>query len=384
MPKPTSIGILGAGQLAAYLCQASRQLGLQTTVLAESPTDPAVAVADNAIIAPLSSLTATRELLLASDVVTFEREDIDSEVLQLLSNCALREAGGVFPHPDVVALLQDKAKQKQWLLNNGLPTARFMLCSGDEAFADIIRLCGSPFIQKACKGGFDGRGVQQLTALDEHRLWPGASIVEEAVNYEREISVLVARSRQGEMKCYPVVDTNADPSAHQLDLASSPSTLNGKVRTRAEQLGRNIVARLDGVGVFAIEMFVTRKQNLLVNEISPRVHNTGHLTIEANQTSQFEQHVRAICGFELGSTEQRIPAAMKNIVQQDNMPAANMKGFVREQVASDLFVHWYGKEEPRLRRKMGHLTVLAPTVDEARTHAELKHAELTQPQECVA
>lgn len=384
MPKASSVGILGAGQLGAYLCLAGRKLGLQTTVVANSPDDPAVAVADSAIIDSTSSLAAAQKLLMACDVITFEREDIDGDVLKMLARHAYTDTGGVFPHPDVLVLLGDKARQKQWLVSNGLPTPKFMLCSGGESAADISNELGSPFIQKACRGGFDGRGVQKLTELDDDLIWPGVTIAEKLVNYEREIAVLVARSRHGEMQCFPVVDVSADTAAHQLAVASSPSTLSEALCSRAKQLGRDIVSLLDGVGVFAIEMFVTEHHHLLVNEISPRVHNTGHLTIEANRTSQFEQHMRAICGFKLGLLEQRVPAAMKNIVHHEKMRAVGTKSFQREQLDSGMYIHWYGKKEPRSLRKMGHLTVLAPTVEEARAHAELKYSELSQPRDNVA
>ena len=382
MPSASSIGIYGAGQLGAFLCLAARQLGLRTTVLAGSEDEPAVAIADQAIIAASTDIAATRELLNASDVVTFEREDINPEVLQVLASHA--QAGGVVPHPDVIALIQDKARQKKWLVDNNIPTAKFVLCSGGEAFADLAAQVGMPFIQKACKGGFDGRGVQKVSPADPRQLWPGDSIAEELVNYEREISVLVARSRQGETACYPVVDVEADPAAHQLNLASSPSTLSADTCKKAEQLGCEVVALLNGVGLFAIEMFVTREQNILVNEISPRVHNTGHLTIEANYTSQFEQHIRAVCGFDLGEVKQQKPAAMKNIVHQENMQFDTTKGFECTQLDANSFAHWYGKKQPKPQRKMGHLTVLAATVVEARAQVELKYDELTKAQERVA
>ncbi len=359
-----TVGILGAGQLGAFLCEAARNLGLQTVVLAQNPKDPAVALADRCVFGDLSDPDALKELRQIADVVTFEREDIGAEVLRELESAAQLDSYRVAPRPHVLRLLQDKAKQKHWLVQNGFPTAAFL--DGDLFTQEqMLKQFELPIVQKAKRGGFDGRGVQILDASNLDQFWRSGAIVEQCVPYAKELSTLVARDASGNLAFYPVIEAIAKPGEQVLDCALSPARISKSQSAKALRLAANIVTKLQGVGVFAIEMFLTPQGNLLVNEISPRVHNTGHLTLHASETSQFEQHLRAICGLGLGSTQQSVASLCKNILYDANHSDFEDGPFACHQLGQGVWLHWYGKEQLTQGRKLGHISCTAKSVDEA-------------------
>jgi 5-(carboxyamino)imidazole ribonucleotide synthase len=378
------VGIIGAGQLGVYLCQAARGMGMTTTVLTKESGAPAVAEADAAIVADYDDETAIRRLCDAVDRVTFEFEDVPESTLVLLELLQAESVVDVFPHPKTLRLIKNKAVQKQWLQQKGFPTSQFVVCDDSPDFAAIAAELGVPFVQKVQTGGFDGRGVQVLTADSAASIWPTPSLAEVFVEYERELSVLVARNPSGEIAVYPLVEQQFSADAFVLQMAFSPAEIAADVELRARSLGAEIVRELDGVGVFAIELFLTANDELLVNEISPRVHNSGHMTLEAHSTSQFDQHLRAIFDLPLGAVTQLHPAVMVNILFEDSMQRFCQLPVSCWHPDPHTATHWYGKTEGREGRKMGHITSTAKSLVEASGLVSSALSALSNDEERVA
>ncbi|XOV85595.1 MAG: 5-(carboxyamino)imidazole ribonucleotide synthase [bacterium] len=371
------LGIYGAGQLGAYLCQAARTLGMTTTLVTPASDSPANEYADHLIVAPLHSLDAARQLTRSVDLITFELEDIACEVLDYLSQACQQGDVEVFPSVDHLRLLQNKCDQKRWFVEHGLPTAAFIDCPPDADIESLAARFGLPFVQKTHRGGYDGRGVQVIrNSAGTDTLWPTATIIEEFVAPRRELAVLVARSKVGEEAVYPVVEMDFNEAGHILRHVLSPAGIPAELAERAQHIALAFIRQLDGVGLFAVEMFLRNNQDLLINEVAPRVHNSGHLTIEAHQTSQYEQHLRAIAGLPLGATTQKEPSAMVNILFEEAIAqaCAHAKGVIA--VGSNTNVHWYGKKGSQLLRKMGHITSTAHSIQEAQENVDAALAAL--------
>lgn len=366
-----TIGIIGAGQLGRYLCEAAGPLALRTIVMTDDPKAPAAPFADAIIDGGLDNVEATRALIAACDVITFEIESVGLNVLACLADAVQTGAAAVHPDPGILLTLRNKATQKRWLLEHDLPTAPLRVFD-DPAALTAALAAGEltfPCVQKTQVGGYDGRGVHILRSPDDaaNRL-PGPCLVEDFVAHEQELGILVARSAQGEIRCYEPVALRFDRAQHVLDAALMPAALSPNLRTAALDLGRHTVERLGGVGVFALELFLTPDNQLLINEISPRVHNSGHLTLDACHTSQFAQHLRAIAGLPLGDVAATQPAVMRNLLWRvDTGPAPAVPARVDGSAAQ---VYWYDKAEGRRWRKMGHLTALGDTIDAADADAE--------------
>lgn len=362
----TRLGIYGAGQLGAYLCKAAKTLGLHTTVLGTNPADTAVSLADDVVIAQRGDEQGMAALIAKSDVITFELEAVPAAELRVLNQAVADGIIKVAPSIDILVLLQNKRAQKQWLVNHGFPTVEFMDCPEGTSAATISARLGLPFIQKAYQGGYDGKGVQLVEGLeDDEGLWTGAAIAEKFVAQKRELGVLVARNGSGATAVYPVVEMSFDGPGHVLRHAVAPAPLLPQLTERAQRLARDVVERLGGVGLYAVEMFLTDDGDILINEIAPRVHNSGHLTLEAHATSQYEQHLRAILDLPLGSIEQVQPAAMVNLLQGEySEPPAPTAPSIKS-IQPNTHLYWYGKQGgPRLR-KMGHVTCLGDDLQTA-------------------
>jgi 5-(carboxyamino)imidazole ribonucleotide synthase len=334
-------------------------------VLTQDAGAPAIAEADAVIVADYDDEAAIRQLCNGVDRVTFEFEDVPESTLQLLESLRADSVVEVFPHPETLRLIKNKAVQKQWLQNKGFPTSKFVVCNDTPDFDAIAEELGLPFVQKVQTGGFDGRGVQVLTADSAASIWPTPSLAEVFVEYERELSVVVSRNVSGDVAVYPLVEQQFSADAFVLQMAFSPAEIANDVEQRARSFGEEIVRQLDGVGVFAIELFLTANNELLVNEISPRVHNSGHMTLEAHATSQFEQHLRAIHDLPLGDVTQLHPAVMVNILFDESMQRFCQLPVSCWHPDPQTATHWYGKTEGREGRKMGHITSTAKTLVEA-------------------
>jgi 5-(carboxyamino)imidazole ribonucleotide synthase len=366
------LGIIGGGQLGLYLCRAADELGIATVVLNPEADCPAASAAGKVVVGGFDDVAAAAELASAVDVVTFEIELVAPEVLQHL---AARSGDGgprVAPSPEIMLIVQNKSLQKQWLEKHGFPTPQFeLLCGGTPDGAALRERFGLPLVQKAAVGGYDGRGVQILrTEQSLSELWPIPSLVETFVPNAREVAVLTSRGLDGSIATYAPTAMRFHGEANVLDEVIAPADLPAAVARRAVEIAEGIVTRFGGVGVFAVEMFVTEDDRVLVNEVSPRVHNSGHHTIEACRTSQFAQHVRAVAGLPLGPVEQQRAAVMKNVLytpELENLCSVDSVRFASGR--GDVFVHWYGKKVGRPQRKMGHITALAADVQTAERNA---------------
>ncbi|MEM9404415.1 MAG: 5-(carboxyamino)imidazole ribonucleotide synthase [Acidobacteriota bacterium] len=373
------LGIVGGGQLARMTAERAAKLGLKTVVLDPSADCAAGDLATRHIEASFDDADGLRELVETTRVTTFDIEAGDAAILRQLES----EGGKIHPSPSVLATIQDKLVQRRFLAEHGLPVPRFedLPNAAPEAFASF----GYPLVQKARHGGYDGRGVAVLRSADDlDRALTSPSMVEEQVAIARELAALVARRPNGDSVVYDIVELFPDDATHVLEALVFPAAMDEQTHRAAQDLGRAAIDALDGVGIFAVELFLDTNGKLWVNEISPRPHNAGHVTIEAAATCQFEQHLRAILDLPLGSTRAVSAAAMVNV-----LGPAGLDGNARVRELSPALevpgarLHLYGKTRSWPGRKLGHLTVLDPDPDtalerarEARTRLEFVAKEV--------
>ena len=361
-PFPVArIGLIGGGQLGRMMVKAAKRLGCTCVVLDPLLGSPAGQVAGQQIVGDYSDPEKLRELADSCDVMTFELEDVETATLLELE----AEGHRIHPGPGLLAMVQDKYLQKQFLRDAGIPTSEFidMPQPDADAFADF----GYPLVQKARRGGYDGRGVvvmQDAGAFASCLPVPG--FVERFIEADKELAVLVARSENGETRVYPTVEMRFHASGNVLDFLVAPAGVPVEVARDAEALAVRTVEAMGGVGVFGIEMFLTSSGELLVNEVAPRTHNSGHHTIEACVTDQFEQHLRAILGLPLGDTRQLTPATMINLLGESGYTGRPViEGLAAALSISGVCLHIYGKAITKPGRKMGHITVIDDTVEAA-------------------
>lgn len=374
------LGIIGAGQLGLYLCEAAHALGIKVAIISDTEDAAALQKADWAFIAELDSVPALDEFLACCDVVTFEKEDVPNDTLDYL--VAAEQAGRIVVNPGVgvLQLLKDKALQKNWLQEHNLPTLPFHILPEAPASIDaLVTMFGPQLVQKARCGGYDGRGVQLLEPLHSaEQLWDIPSIVEPLLTGCQEISVITARDSSGGMQSYPPVSMEFDAKLNSVSIVVMPASIAPELAQKAVELSERTITLLGGAGVFAVEMFITPAGELLINEISPRVHNSGHVTLDACNVSQFEQHVRAVMGLPLLQAVNETPAVMLNILYVEAMRASCPdKPTVRSGVCSGTSVYWYGKGPGSIGRKMGHINAVAPSIAAAVENANQSMIQLT-------
>ena len=376
------LGIIGGGQLGMLLCQAARKLDLHTVVLTPDATAPAVHEADTALVAAYDDPRTLAEFIDQCDVITFEFEAVPDATLEQLAAAVEGRDVEVHPEIDTLRLLKDKGTQKCWLEEKGLPTLPFKLLDPDTT-ADSL-LSGElqlPLVQKTRSGGYDGKGVQLLPTRESlESLWPVASLVEPLLKDCIEVGVVIASNGSGTLRAYPPVSMEFDPEFNAVLTVTSPAQVDADVQARCADIANDAVAALGSAGVFAVELFVTTDEEIFINEISPRVHNSGHLTIEGFKHDQFEQHARAVTGMPLAPIIPRAPAAvMLNLLYRDSMaPAMAPKPYSAElDDRARTCLHWYGKREAVRGRKMGHITALgiSAAVAAERTAAGLQRLE---------
>lgn len=370
LKKPKTLAIIGGGQLGMFLCKAAARHGIRTVIVAEDAQAPALSFAGMNIVAPLNRGGLAESIALVADYVTFEFEAVPERLLQALAEQEDRGRLIVRPGIEVLKLLQNKVTQKQWLQERQYPTLPFVASEHPPAETEnLIDAVGLPFVQKTSGGGYDGYGVQVIRSRqDFEKLWDVPSVIEACAEKPVELSVVVARALSGDSVAFHPVRMTFDQQKNVLDAVHSPTGLGDTVENMATWLAQDVVQGLDGIGVFAVEMFLLPDNRLFINEISPRVHNSGHHTMDVGAVSQFEQHVRAVCELPLVDPGAEPPAAiMTNLLYTDdldfllNHPAGQV-----DTRQDDFFVHWYGKKEPRVGRKMGHITVLGVDENEAR------------------
>jgi 5-(carboxyamino)imidazole ribonucleotide synthase len=289
------------------------------------------------------------------DVLTIEIEHVNTEALFQLE----KEGIKVFPQTKVIELIKDKSLQKQFYKDNNIPTANFQFVSNISEVKFNF-----PCVNKLNKGGYDGRGVQILKTKSES-LFDAPSFIEEKVDFEKELSVIIARNESGQISVYPMIEQQFNKEANLVEFLFSPANVTNDIEVQGIQIAKDIITKLDMVGVLAVELFLTDRGKLLVNEIAPRTHNSGHHTIECCNTSQFEQHFRAILNLPLGKTALNKPGAMLNLLGDKNhFGDVFYEGLNKVFKKEDIFVHLYGKKQTKPFRKMGHLTIVGSNIKE--------------------
>lgn len=346
------VGILGGGQLGRMTAMAAARLGYRVHTFCPDRNSPASHVSWHNTVAAYDNKSALKAFAESVDVVTFEFENIPSATTDYLA--ALKPTR---PKPNVLYLTQERLREKRFLASVNVPTTKFLDVGRQEALESAVKALGRPAILKSAEFGYDGKGQVRIDGdMDLFEAWVKmggeVGILEAYVDFVREISVIVARGPDGSTAIYQPVENQH--KNHILDVTLVPARVSQAVAGRAEAIARHIATELELVGLLAVEMFVTHNDEVLVNELAPRPHNSGHWTIDGCVTSQFEQFVRAVCGLPLGSTERHSDAVMKNLIGDD------VNGWRELLNDPAVKLHLYGKEEARPGRKMGHYTRLSP------------------------
>ena len=361
------IGMLGGGQLGRMLLQKAADYSLNFKILDPDPTAPSRFLAEEFVNGSFNDYDTVYKFGKKCDLITIEIEHVNVEALEKLQ----QEGVQVFPQPNIIRLVQDKGKQKEFFQENNIPTSPFVLVDNPEKLSDLtIKL---PVMQKLRKGGYDGKGVKKLsTPSDFTNAFQEPSLVEEVILFEKEISVIVVRNISGDCICFPLVEMEFNQEANLVEFLYSPANVSAQTEAKAKELATKIATKLEIVGVLAVEMFLTAKGEIFINEIAPRPHNSGHHTIEANETSQYDQHLRAILGLPLGQTDMRSPSVMVNLLGEKSFEGPVTYQSLEEVLKMPgVHVHLYGKKFTRPFRKMGHITILGSTITEAKQKATL-------------
>jgi 5-(carboxyamino)imidazole ribonucleotide synthase len=359
------VGIIGGGQLGKIMAQKAKKMGFHVTILDPTPNCPAAQVSDKQIIGGFHDEGKLSQLVEENDVTTFELEHVDTSILKKMYD----DGNKIYPSPYLIELIQDKFKQKELLDKKGIPVPLYKEVKSEACLESF----GFPVIQKARKGGYDGKGVVLLKSKDDlSKAIKADSFIEELVDIEKEIAVMVARNIEGEIVCYPVVEMLFDERVNICDIVIAPARIDEEIRKQVEEIAIKSIEVLDGVGVFGVELFLTKDNRILLNEIAPRPHNSGHYTIESCLTSQFEQLIRAVTNLPLGSTKLISPSAMVNLLGEEGYKGEPIIEGIHEALEiSGLSFHFYGKEQTSPFRKMGHITVLDESLDEALKKAQI-------------
>ena len=364
------LGILGGGQLGKMILDVSNRWGLKVFVLDSNIECPSSKLCSKFFVGDLMDYDSVVQFGENVDLITIEIENVNVEALKFLESKGKK----VFPQPRVIEIIQDKSKQKEFYINNGIPTSSFRSCNGIEELKDLISKgeISYPFIWKASKMGYDGYGVNKI--FDNkglENLSDCHCIVEELISIKKELSVMVALRESGEILNYPVVEMEFNKDSNQVEYILSPAQINQELKIKAENLARNIAEKFKICGIIAVEMFLTNEDEILINEVAPRPHNSYHFSIEGSYTSQFEQFLRAILDLPLGSTKILQNSVMVNLVGEENSKGiVEYKNFDQIIGIEGVNPHIYGKLETRPNRKMGHITIINEDIDLAKRIAK--------------
>ena len=357
--KDLRLGVLGGGQLGRMLIQAANDLNIHLHCLDPDPNAPCSEIAHSFSCGSLTDFNTVLNFGSDKHLITVEIENVNVEALIELEKKGVK----VFPQPNVLKLIQDKGLQKEFYLKNNIPTAAFELISSK---AELLLKTDFPFVHKLRTGGYDGKGVKIISNLSEaEQSFDAPSVIEEKIDFQKELSVLVARNEKGEIKTFPLVECEFNPEANLVEFLFSPADVSPEIELKAKEIASQLIEKLNMVGLLAVELFLTKSNELLVNEIAPRPHNSGHHTIECCTTSQFSQHLRAILNLPLGDTSLIQAGAMINLVgeKEFNGPVI-YDGLENLLSIPGVFPHLYGKEISKPFRKMGHITITGKNIDE--------------------
>lgn len=359
------LGILGGGQLGKMMLYTTRKWDVQTYVMDKDDTAPAFEGCTVFFEGDIMDYEAVMEFGRQVDVLTIEIENVNVQALQDLED----EGIAVSPSAKVLNMIRNKATQKTFYEEYNIPTAPFEILEA----ADSNTKRDFPFIWKSAEGGYDGKGVKVIRSKADLIDLPAVEcIYEDMVDFEMELAVIVARNAKGDMKTYPVVEMEFHPEANQVEYVICPARITDDVSKKARDLALKVSTAFDHVGLLAVEMFLTKTGEILVNEVAPRPHNSGHYSIEGAVTDQFEQQVRCVLNLPLGSTDTVLPAVMVNLVGAEGHKGNVIYDGIEDILAMDgVTPHIYGKKETRPFRKMGHVTIVAKEIEKARELAEV-------------
>ncbi|PEC51259.1 5-(carboxyamino)imidazole ribonucleotide synthase [Bacillus sp. AFS077874] len=353
-----TIGIIGGGQLGRMMALSAKEMGYKIAVLDPTPNSPCGQVSDIEITAEYSNLEAIKQLAKVSDVITYEFENIDVNALEYLDEHSYLPQGS-----ELLKLTRNRLTEKTAIQSLGIKVAPFQLVENEEQFSEAVTVIGLPAVLKTTTGGYDGKGQVVLKSEEDfvealELVKKQQCILEGWVPFEKELSIIVARNSNGEVNTFPIAE---NVHINQiLHTSSVPANTSKSVIETAENYAKKVASSFHLVGVLAIELFVTEDEQVYINELAPRPHNTGHYTMEAVETSQFKQHIRAVCNLPLGNTELLKPVVMVNILGEHVEEVLNVM-----QNDSTLNVHLYGKEESKKGRKMGHINIMAASTEQA-------------------
>ena len=359
------LGSLGGGQLGRMFIQEATNFDVNVYILDKGSQSPASSLSYHFTDGDITNYEDVYAFGSDKDVLTIEIENVNITALKQLE----KEGVKVYPQPHIIEMIQDKGAQKAFYQSNNIPTAPFYLIENRNEISSYITEL--PFMQKMRVGGYDGKGVTVLRNEDDIlEGFDAPSILESFVDFDKELSVIVARNAKGDIKSYPVAEQEFNPEANLVEFLFSPADVSADVEQKAKVIAEDLVKKLDFIGILAVELFLTKDGELLVNEIAPRPHNSGHHTIEGNFTSQFEQHLRSVLNLPLGSTEIAIPSVMINILGEKGYAGqVKYQGMNTILAMPGVTPHIYGKKETKPFRKMGHITVIHKDLNKAKATA---------------
>ena len=365
-----TLGILGGGQLGKMLLTETRKFDITTKVLDPSPDAPCRIACNTFVQGNLTDFNTVYNFGKDVEVLTIEIENVNVEALEKLQT----EGVKVYPSPQTIKNIQNKATQKQFYATHGIPTAPFQVFQNTESLKKAIneQQLSLPFVWKSARFGYDGNGVKIVRLLTDLNLLPNDQcIAESLVPFKKELAVIVARNAKGQVRTYPVVEMEFHPEANQVEYVLCPARIEEAVAQKARTIAIQVAQAFEVVGLLAVELFQTENDEILVNEVAPRPHNSGHYSIEAAYTNQFEQHLRAILNLPLGSTESKVAGVMVNLVGAEGYQGKVVYENIEQIMAMEgVTPHIYGKKETRPFRKMGHVTIVNPNINKARQIAE--------------
>lgn len=364
------LGILGGGQLGKMLLYTTRKLDINTWVLDNSDDAPSKIACNTFVKGDLMDFNTVYNFGKQLNVLTIEIENVNTDALEQLE----KEGVTVYPTPSTIKTIQNKALQKQFYKKHNLPTANFKTYTNVEDLKLNVKNnnIALPFVWKSARFGYDGNGVSIIKTITDLDALPNVEcIAEDKVNFKNELAVIVARNANGDIKTYPVVEMEFHPEANQVEYVICPARIPDDVAKKATEIALKTAEAFCHVGILAVELFQTQNNDILINEVAPRPHNSGHQTIEANYTCQFEQHIRAILNLPFGSTANKVSGVMVNLVGAEgyNGPV-HYENIEKVMMLEGVTPHIYGKKETRPFRKMGHITVVNKAINEARAIAE--------------
>ena len=364
------LGVLGGGQLGRMLLAETQKFDIHTSILENNKKAPCAEICNRFIIGDLLDFDTVYKFGKTVDLLTIEIENVNLNALDKL------EAEGltIYPKPKDLRIIQSKARQKNFYIDHQIPTAEFSHYAYLEELKHSYEnnIINFPFVWKAARFGYDGTGVKIVRNIEDLENLPNVEcITEKLIPFKNELAVIVARNAAGEVKTYPVVEMEFHPEANQVEYVICPARIDFKVAEKARELALKVVSAFDFVGLLAVEMFQTIDDKILVNEVAPRPHNSGHYSIEASYTNQFEQHLRSILNLPLGNTDNKVAGIMVNLVGEAGFSGDVIYQNIEEILKIDgVTPHIYGKKETRPFRKMGHVTIVNTDIDKARAIAQ--------------